>query len=200
MKFLAIDTSSKRLVVIAKGETAVVRDLPDCNMQHSVRLMGEIDAAMKEASLTLADCDLLACVVGPGSFTGIRIGIATAKGLAVAASKPVLALTSFDCVAYADKSGKKLCMIDAGHGCFYACPYNGTERAGEARYMSGAEAEELISQGYAPVSGEELSVGSKVLSLSEGMLAAAEALSQGAGPCSALEAVYLRRSNAEEGR
>lgn len=199
MKFLAIDTSSKRLVVIAKGERTVIRDLPDCAMRHSVLLMGEIDSALKEAELSLKACDFLACVAGPGSFTGIRIGIATVKGLSVAAEKPILSLTSFECLAYAEKSEKKLCLVDAGHGYFYACPYDGG-LGGVARYLPGADVEDLISAGYAPVSGEELAIPSEVVSVSKGLLSAAETLFENAGPSSSLEAVYLRRSNAEEGR
>ena len=199
MKYLAIDTSAKRLLVLAKGEKTAVRDLSDCAMQHSVRLMGEIDGALKEAGLALKDCDFLACVVGPGSFTGIRIGIATVKGLCTAADRPALAVTSFDCLAYAEGSGKKLCLVDAGHGCFYACPYDGT-KAGEAHYLPREEAEALIAEGYAPVSGEELSIGGKVVNAAEGLKAAAEALAPLARPCAEIEAVYLRRSNAEEGR
>ena len=200
MRFLAIDTSSKRLIVIAKGERTAVRDLPDCGTQHSVRLMGEIDAALKEADLSLKDCDYFACVVGPGSFTGIRIGIATVKGLATAAEKPVLALTSFDCLAYAEKSGKKLALVDAGHGCYYACPFDGTREAMPARHMTRAEAEALMQEGFAPIAGEQLSLGEKCVQAAEGLLAAAEALAGNAGPCASLEAVYLRRSNAEDGR
>lgn len=199
MKFLAIDTSSKRLTVIAKGEKTAIRDFPDCTAQHSVRLMGEIDIALKEAGISLSDCDFLACVVGPGSFTGIRIGIATVKGLCTAAERPALAVTSFDTLAYAEGSGKKLCLIDAGHGYFYACPYEG-RAAGTARYMSKEEAESLISEGYVPISGEQLSIESKIVSAAEGLLKAAEALSGNARPCARLEAEYLRKSNAEEGR
>lgn len=199
MKFLAIDTSAKRLTVIAVGKKTAVRDA-DCAMQHSVRLMDEIDAALKEAELSLHDCDYLACVVGPGSFTGIRIGIATVKGLATAAERPVLAVTSFDCLAYAERSGKTLCLVDAGHGYFYACPYDGVTPAAPARYLSEEEAKSLISEGYVPISGEALHLESTVVSPAEGLLAAAEALSAKAGPCALLEALYLRKSNAEEGR
>lgn len=200
MKFLAIDTSSKRLTVAARGEKTVLREAPDCAMQHSVRLMDEIDAALSEAGLSPAACDFFACVVGPGSFTGIRIGIATVKGLCTALGKPALAVTSFDCLAYAEKSGKKLALVDAGHGCFYGCGYDGVEISSPAKYMSREETEALIAEGYAPVSAEELPIPSKLLPAGEGLLAAAEALSGNAAPCAQLEAVYLRKSSAEEGR
>ncbi len=200
MKFLAIDTSSKRLTVIAKGSKTAVRDLPDCAAQHSVRLMDEIGGALREAGLSLGGCDFIACVVGPGSFTGIRIGIATVKGLCTAADKPALSVTSFDCLAYAGGSGKKLCLVGAGHGCYYACPYDGTEVTAPARYMPQEEAEALVAGGYEPVSGEELPIPCRIVPAAKGLLAAAEALADNAAPCARLEAEYLRKSNAEEKR
>ncbi len=200
MKFLAIHTSSKRLIAAAKGERTVLRDLPDSAMQHSVLLMDTVDGVLQEAGLRLCDCDFLACVVGPGSFTGIRVGIATVKGLCTAAEKPALAVTSFDCLAYAEESGKKLALVDAGHGYFYGCGYDGTAVVSSPRYMSRQEAETLIAEGFMPVSEEELPIPSKVLSAGEGLLAAAEALCGRVAPCSELEALYLRKSSAEEGR
>ena len=149
MKFLAIDTSGKQLNVVAvNGEREVVRARTDCAMQHSVLLMDEIDAALKEAELTPGGCDFFACVTGPGSFTGIRIGIATVKGLALACAKKTLALTSFDCLAYTETSGKKLLLVDAGHGNFYACRYTGTQ-ADTPAFLSRGAVEEAIGEGLA---------------------------------------------------
>ena len=81
--FLAIDTSSRYLTVLAqKGDRQVLRHLSECAMKHSQILMDEIDAALSEAELKPEECDFFAAVTGPGSFTGIRIGIATVKGFA----------------------------------------------------------------------------------------------------------------------
>ena len=78
--FLAVDTSSRYLTVLAKkGDKTVIRHIGDCAMQHSVILMGEIESALEEAGLTPDGCDYFAAVTGPGSFTGIRIGVATIK-------------------------------------------------------------------------------------------------------------------------
>lgn len=122
--FLAVDTSSRYLTVVAqKGEKTVLRHLPECAMQHSVILMDEIDKALNEISLTPAECDFFAAVVGPGSFTGIRIGIATVKGLALATGKRFLAITSFDLIAYNVADENFYAVIDAGRGSYYACGY-----------------------------------------------------------------------------
>ena len=99
-----------------------VKFLPDCALTHSVVLMGEIENALAEAGIDKKDIDVFACAVGPGSFTGIRIGVATVKALAYALGKKVLGVTSFDSLAYNVSDGrKKLAVIDARHGNFYAC-------------------------------------------------------------------------------
>jgi len=122
--FLAIDTSSRYLTVLAvKGEKRIMRFMPDCAMKHSVILMDEIDKALKEAELTPAECDFFAAVTGPGSFTGIRIGISTAKGFALAAEKPLLGVTTFDLLAYNVQDDNFFVCVDAAHSHYYVCGY-----------------------------------------------------------------------------
>ena len=200
MKFLAIDTSGKRLTVIAvNGKKAVVRD-EDCAMRHSVVLMGEIDGALRAAGLTVSDCEFLACVVGPGSFTGIRIGISAVKGLCFATDKCALAVTSFEAIAYAERGGKKLALVDAGHDFYYACAFDGDELAVSPAYVSRARVEELIAEGFVPLSAEPLAVESRVVSIAEGLQ---RAVQKGYGkevPAKELAALYLRKSSAEERR
>ena len=124
--FLAVDTSSRSLTVIAcKGKKSVVRHLADCAMNHSVVLMDEIDGAFEEAGMTPADCDFFCAVTGPGSFTGIRIGIACVKGYATALSKRAFGVTAFEMLSYNINSGcDYLTCVDAGHGNYYACGFN----------------------------------------------------------------------------
>lgn len=201
MKFLAIDTSGKQLNVVAvNGEQQIVSRHTDCAMQHSVLLMDAVDAALNGAGLRAADCDFFACVVGSGSFTGIRIGIATIKGLCLACGKPALSLTSFDALAYADKSGKKLCLVDAGHGNYYACGYCGVQVCVPPAFLARADADALIAEGYAPVGYAPLFEGVKEADAAQGLLFASLAKAQEACGAHALEAVYLRKSSAEEMR
>lgn len=136
--YLAIDTSSRYLTVLAKkGEKVVLRHMPDCAMQHSVILMGEIDAALKEAGLTPAECDYFSAVTGPGSFTGIRIGIATAKGFALATGKPLKPVTVFDLIAYNVKSEKPFAVaVDAAHNHYYIAGFEGENTTIQPAYMS----------------------------------------------------------------
>ena len=62
------------------------------------RLVPMIEAVMARANLRFEDLDLIAVTLGPGAFTGVRIGIATAEGLGLASGRPVLGLTSFEAV------------------------------------------------------------------------------------------------------
>ena len=198
MKFLAIDTSGGALVAAAvNGDKTVVRRREDCAMQHSVLLMDEIAAALGGAGLTPAACDLFACVVGPGSFTGIRIGIATVKGLCLACAKPALAVTSFDTLAYADRSGKKLCLIDAGHNNFYACGYDGTAVCAPPAFCPREEVDALCKAGYVPVAHKPLFEGVRGADAAAGLVEAVLRKAGEACGAHALEALYLRRSSAE---
>ena len=192
MKFLAIDTSGQRLVVIAQnGDKTVVR-AQNSAMRHSILLMDEIDSALKEAELSLSACDFVACVVGPGSFTGIRIGISAVKGLCMAADISALAVTSFDCLAYAEKRERLLALVDAGHDHFYACPYDGLTPQ-TAAYLSAEEVNAIAKRGYVPVTERDTDI-------ALGLKNAAIALSERKAPATELLALYLRKSSAEEGR
>ena len=91
MNYLAFDTSGSYLTVLAKGKGEKLVKIEECTHSHSVILMPEIEKCLFEVGLKLEDIDLFACSVGPGSFTGIRIGVATAKAFAYALSKKVLA-------------------------------------------------------------------------------------------------------------
>ena len=83
MKILAIDTSGPVCGVAMLVNGAVAYEAATVNkMTHSVNLLPMIDAACEAVGVTIADLDRIACVVGPGSFTGVRIGVSTVKGLA----------------------------------------------------------------------------------------------------------------------
>lgn len=196
--FLAIDTSSRYLTVLAvKDGKSVLRHTPDCAMKHSVILMDEIDAALTQAQLTPAECGFFAAVTGPGSFTGIRIGVATAKGFALGADKPLVSVTSFDLIAYNVNSDNFYAVIDAAHGFFYVCGYNAERDITLAPvFMRGDEVEAL----GAPLYGfEALSLkGYTRIDISGALLAAVEAKKGSA--CGEMSALYVRKSQAEEAR
>ena len=200
MKYLAIDTSGKKLCIVAvNGGKVAYRDR-DCAMRHSVVLFPEIDGALEEVGLDAAACDFFACAVGAGSFTGIRIGISAVKGLCVATGKEAVSVTSFEAIAYAERGGKRLALVDAGHDFYYACAFEDDQIAVPPAYVSRARVDELIAAGYQPLSAEPLGVQSRVVSLAKGLHAAVEARCGETIPARELAALYLRKSSAEEKR
>lgn len=101
MKILSIDTSSKICgVTISDNEKILIHLHNDDERTHSVKLMPMIDKALKDTNLTLDDISLLAVCTGPGSFTGVRIGIATVKAFADVKNIPVVGISSLESLAY----------------------------------------------------------------------------------------------------
>lgn len=91
MKILSIDTSSTICSVAILEDTTVLGEITteDANT-HSVTLMPQIAKLFENTGLSLSDIDLFACDKGPGSFTGIRIGIATIKAFCDTTNKPAI--------------------------------------------------------------------------------------------------------------
>lgn len=115
MKILAIDTSSKICSVsILEDCDVLLEKHTNDEKTHSQNLMPLVDSLFKETNLSLNDINLLSCCLGPGSFTGIRIGIATIKAFADAKNIPVVGVTSLESLAYnIQKPGLIVSLIDA---------------------------------------------------------------------------------------
>lgn len=196
--FLAVDTSSKHLTVLAvKGERKVLRYLPDCALKHSVVLMGEIDKALKEVELSPAQCDFFAAVTGPGSFTGIRIGISTVKGFAVGAGKPLVSVTAFELLAYNVEDDIFYTVIDAAHSHYYVCGFDKEKNIIlNPSYLSSEDVEKL----NAPLYGfENLPLSNyKMLDIKDCLYPAV--LKNRAHLSNKMQALYIRKSQAEENR
>jgi tRNA threonylcarbamoyladenosine biosynthesis protein TsaB len=99
----------------------------DAGTRHSELLMECIDGLYKTAGLNPRELDLVACMKGPGSFTGLRIGYATAKGLCMALGIRLVAVPTLDCLAHAQSiwPGIVIPVIDAKKGCFFSSLYRG---------------------------------------------------------------------------
>jgi tRNA threonylcarbamoyladenosine biosynthesis protein TsaB len=94
MKLLALDTATRHASVAVCEETQVLAEAEQEVTTHSEGLLSLIDGALRRAGLSLSDLDAVVCGRGPGSFTGLRIGLSTAKGLCLAARKPLVCLSS----------------------------------------------------------------------------------------------------------
>lgn len=105
---------------------------------YAARLIPEIAALLDSQKLTVSDLEAMVVVNGPGSFTGIRIGLGTAKGLAEGAGVPLLAVSRLALIANATGLPHVMAAVDAGRGEFYVGEYRNGENLGES-LMSGPE-------------------------------------------------------------
>jgi tRNA threonylcarbamoyladenosine biosynthesis protein TsaB len=100
MRVLALDTSALAGgVALVEDERTVAEYLLDIRLTHSERLMPAVDRVLADASWVPGDLDGVALAVGPGSFTGLRVGASAAKGLAFALSIPIAAVPTLDAMA-----------------------------------------------------------------------------------------------------
>lgn len=200
MNYIAVDTSGKHLTLLAKKDGKIYKHFDkDCGVNHSVSIMTELEALLLKADMKLSEADFFACAVGAGSFTGIRIGVATVKALAFANNKPVLKITSFDTLAYNIDSGKVLAVIDAKHNGFYVCPYV-DGKSGTAEYVLRERLSEF--KDFVFVSGEEIvDLKTEVVSVADGFIQAIEKnVGEVTDDINSLVPLYVRKSQAEEGR
>ena len=100
MKVLSIETSTLAGGVALMDEKRLIAEYRlDVVVHHSERILSAIDLLLKESGTTVADLDAIAVSVGPGSFTGLRVGLATAKGLAIARNKPLVLIPTLEAFA-----------------------------------------------------------------------------------------------------
>ena len=122
MKILALETSAKAVsAAVVENGKILCSGYQDTGLTHSRTLMPIVEHILKNTNLTTADMDAIAVAAGPGSFTGIRIGVSAAKGLAFAADKPAIGVSTLAAmarnVAFAD--GLILCAMDARRSQIY---------------------------------------------------------------------------------
>lgn len=127
MNILAVDTSTSLAALsVVTEEQVLAESLISTNRTLSARIIPEITRLLTVAGLEIADIDLYVASIGPGSFTGVRAGVATIQGLALATGKPCAAFSSlaamamnFPCAAH------PVCaMLDARKGEVYAALYD----------------------------------------------------------------------------
>ncbi len=129
MNILAIDTStSLASIAITVDEQIVAESLVNTNRTLSARLVPEIERLLTTAGLDFTDIDLFASTVGPGSFTGVRGGVATIQGLSLAVGKPCTGFSSLAMLSmnFTFSTALVCPMLDARKGEVYAALYDCT--------------------------------------------------------------------------
>lgn len=161
MNLLAIDTAAS-LCAASLLDTETDRELGRAVVElgkgHAEHLMGVIAEALDAAVLGYADLGMVAVCVGPGSFTGVRVGVSAARGLALALKVPVVGVSSIEALAAETRAdhpdAEILVLLDAGRGGIYAARYGA---AGEERQppvlLTLAEAASMAGEGTAVLAG-----------------------------------------------
>ena len=104
MLIFGIDTcSSAATAAIVDEQKMVAQTVVNMGRTHSQIMMPQIEEMFKTTGIDPCEIDAFAAAVGPGSFTGVRIGVATAKGLAQATAKPCIAVSTLEALAYSSK-------------------------------------------------------------------------------------------------
>ena len=130
---LGIDTTAKSCSVGIVRDDEIIADFAvNCTLEHSEKLLPMIGLALSNCKLEIDDVDIFALSVGPGSFTGVRIGVATVKGLAFGRNKPCVALSSLEILAKGAQAfypDSIICPImDSRHNSFYNALFKNGKR------------------------------------------------------------------------
>jgi tRNA threonylcarbamoyladenosine biosynthesis protein TsaB len=154
MNILALDTAAAVLSVALSTGDEVWHFEAEGGLRHGELLMGAVDRLLDSAGIEPADLDLAACMKGPGSFTGLRIAFAAAKGLSLSLGIPMVSAPTLDCMAASWDSwpGIVLPVMDAKKGRFYAALYRGGRRLGE--YLDAPPGELAAALSAAGAAGE----------------------------------------------
>ncbi len=129
MLLLALDTAGPDCAVaVVRGQSGEIEILARSSERigrgHAERLMPMVEASLARADIAFSDLERIAVTIGPGSFTGVRVGIAAARGLALALDVPAVGIGSLSALAFAvartERSGTVAAVLDARRGEVYA--------------------------------------------------------------------------------
>ena len=119
---LSLDTATLGgSIWLGSGTTELAARMGNPQVSQSASLLKDINDCLKQARLELSEVDLFACASGPGSFTGLRIGLATLKGLAASLERPSVGIPTLHAVAHAaGPSAATVALLPAGRGEVFA--------------------------------------------------------------------------------
>ena len=115
---LSVETATlSGSVALSRGEEILGVVTGDASVSHSNTLLGDVDKLLTETRIALPEIDLFAVAIGPGSFTGLRIGIATIKALAATLNRPTAGIPTLEAVALSGGiSAESVALLPAGRG------------------------------------------------------------------------------------
>lgn len=122
MKILALESSAvSASVALTEDEKLIAQSFQNCGLTHSRTLLPMAESLLQNCGLALDEVDAIAVAHGPGSFTGVRIGVATVKGLALGADKPCIGVSTLEAMAHGARAlgGRLCCVMDARAGQVY---------------------------------------------------------------------------------
>ena len=131
MNYLGIDTSTGTASVAVGDRRQVRESVIGNDYRQSAMIVGAIQELLQDGGMVVSDTDGVACVAGPGSFTGLRVGMCTAKALSYATGRPMYSVSSLECMAWqvakSGYSGNVCVMMDARNdqvymGCYRIGP------------------------------------------------------------------------------
>lgn len=149
MKILALETSAKSVsAAVVENGAVLASAYQNIGLTHSVTLMPLIDSMLKNAGLTAWDMGLIAVAAGPGSFTGLRIGVSAAKGLAWALELPCCGVSTLEAMAENAHSfeGTVICAMDARRQQIYNAVFDCHEGALTRQCEDRAVALEVLAE------------------------------------------------------
>ena len=201
MNVLFIDTACGTRALLVVGADRFY-DENDRNA-GSETLMPMIDGLLKRAGIALADVDLFGACIGPGSFTGLRIGLTTVKAFCYCTDKPCFAVNNLRLCSYNNNGGKVVSIADAGNKVCYVASYDGDTELDPPECMTVDDAKAYV----AAHDGYKVSVDKKLAATFDGKVGVGErelytAVQKHAGEtldAKALLPLYVRKAQPERG-
>jgi len=125
MLTLALDTAASVSVAITADGQPIAESFCRSSSQHAATLLPLVEDVCHRAGVNLPEIELFACTTGPGSFTGLRIGMATVKGFVLATGRPLVGVSTLVALAAnATPTPMRVCpLLDARHGHVYTAPF-----------------------------------------------------------------------------
>ena len=133
MNVLALDSATEALVVALRAGPRLYTRCVREGLRHAQTMVPQVQQVLAQASIPAGALDLVVVGVGPGSFTGLRIALSTAAGLARGAGCPVVGIPTLDAIAWPTQAwpGVVVAVLDARKGRVYAACYRGAGRVSE---------------------------------------------------------------------